>query len=541
MDAVLCITIRFLQPSSHGRGEQGEPEWPPSPLRVFQSLIAAAAARWNERVRIGYAVPALQWLERRSPPLIVAGRGEPSQSKYRLYVPDNVGDKVAGSWSRGGAASIADYRTEKDVRPTHLPASDAAVHYLWPIADPDPEFEKHKEVLFAAARSITHLGWGVDMVAANASAISSAEADQIPGERWRPADDGSAKGYRVPVEGTLAALIDKHEAFLNRIGPDSSFRPVPPLSTFKVVGYRRAMDPPNNSVAVFSLLKTDASGYRPFDTVRHVLRVAGMMRHATGSEQTAQALGWPPEKVAQFVLGHGEAPGESHAPVSGPRLAFIPLPSIERRGDGPPQVVTSIRRAMIAVLGGSADDDLQRLARVLSGSDLIREEDGEHLAMLSRIPETDSVVRLYCQPAETWATVTPVILPGYDDPRKLRKRLSLGFESASQAREPVEQKAILTTLERRIEFLLRKAIEQAGYSRELARHAAIEWRTVGFWPGTDLATRYPFPNKSRRYRRLHVRITWRDPNGRNITLPGPICLGGGRYHGIGLFAGMSIR
>ena len=49
MNSFLCITIRFLQPYAHGRGEEGEPEWPPSPLRVLQALVAAGAGRWNER------------------------------------------------------------------------------------------------------------------------------------------------------------------------------------------------------------------------------------------------------------------------------------------------------------------------------------------------------------------------------------------------------------------------------------------------------------------------------------------------------------
>ena len=51
----LCISIRFLQSMCHARGDLEQPEWPPSPLRVFQSLVAAAAARWNERERIEHA------------------------------------------------------------------------------------------------------------------------------------------------------------------------------------------------------------------------------------------------------------------------------------------------------------------------------------------------------------------------------------------------------------------------------------------------------------------------------------------------------
>ena len=43
MSDYLCITVRFLQPYSHGRGDGGEPEWPPSPLRLFQALQRRAS------------------------------------------------------------------------------------------------------------------------------------------------------------------------------------------------------------------------------------------------------------------------------------------------------------------------------------------------------------------------------------------------------------------------------------------------------------------------------------------------------------------
>src|SRR5690606_3292574 len=113
MGRSLCITVRFLQPFSHGRGEVGEPEWPPSPLRMFQALVQSSAARWNERRRLDYAVPALTWLAAQGAPSIVAAEGVVSERPYRLYVPDNVADKVAKSWSGGREESIADYRTEK--------------------------------------------------------------------------------------------------------------------------------------------------------------------------------------------------------------------------------------------------------------------------------------------------------------------------------------------------------------------------------------------------------------------------------------------
>ena len=534
----LCISLRFLQSMCHTRGDLEQPEWPPSPLRVFQSLVAASAARWNERENIEHAAAALRWIEQQSPPLIIAAHGEPALVKYRLYVPDNVGDKVAASWSRGRDATIADYRTEKEVRPIHLARDGDAVHYLWPLADPGSEFANYRAVLLAAARSITHVGWGADMVAACATVISEEDADKLKGERWRPASDAEGKGLRVPIKGTLDDLVARHHAFLNRIRPDG-FHPVPPLSTFDVVGYSRSTDPPQRPFAAFSLLKPDASGFRPFGAVQHTVTVAAMMRHAAGSDAVANALGWPPEKVARFVLGHGEAHGEPHIPVAGPRLAFIPLPSIEPRGSGRAEVVGSVRRALLTVFGGDANEDILRLARLLSGAELIAEGQVSPVAWLSQIknPYSDRVLPRYIDRSSTWATVTPVILPGYDDPRRLRRRLFANKGQGLGHSDEIGQKHMLEKLDSRIDFLLRKAIRQAGYSQDLAQAAGIEWRGVGFWPGTDLGVRYNYPEKLRRFRRLHARITWRDASGRSLMMPGPICLGGGRFHGLGLFAG----
>ena len=67
----LRVSVTFLDPAFHGSGDQGRPEWPPSPLRMFHALIAAAARRYAPSVpdRI---VESLQWLEAQAPPVIVA-------------------------------------------------------------------------------------------------------------------------------------------------------------------------------------------------------------------------------------------------------------------------------------------------------------------------------------------------------------------------------------------------------------------------------------------------------------------------------------
>jgi CRISPR-associated protein Csb2 len=281
-------------------------------------------------------------------------------------------------------------------------------------------------------------------------------------------------------------------------------------------------------VAAFSLLKLDASAFRAFDTPRRALTVAGMMRCAARAAATHS--GWSESKIDAFVLGHGESNNAARHLAVGPRrFAYLPLPSIEARGEGRVRVVGSVRRVMLSCFAGDCDTEIAWARRTLSGQELVDEDKKQPVAVLSLIPASEKVVRCYTQAAAVWATVTPVVLPGYDDPRHYRRRMKceIGAE---------EQKELLGRLSGRIEGLLRKAIVQAGFSQVLAEHAELEWRKVGFWPGTDLADRYGAPDHLRRFPHFHVKIQWRDAQNRTVQVPGPICLGGGRFYGLGLFA-----
>ncbi len=546
MSSYFCLSVTLHDSSFHGRRDDGVPEWPPSPLRAFQALVAAAAPR-SERQFDPQDIAALEWLEGLDPPEVLAPIGRTASRAYRLYVPNNAGDLVTKAWAAGNTdSSIASHRTGKDVRPTRLVGGDAftggnTVRFVWRLPlSPPADLKDFVVRLSETARKLTHLGWGVDMAAGHAELVDEQKISEFLGDqrlvRWSPDDFGSP--LRVPQlesvagPGTFRSLVDRHYAFTRRMTGGKP-RDVPPLTAFRVVGYRRAIDPPAPRFAAFSLLKPDASGFRPFNTARETMVVAAMMRHAAADLGT-RALGWTAEKVASFVLGHSEAPGLPHQPVQGPRFAYVPLPSIEARDAGRARVVGSIRRALIVVQGGPGDDELRLLASRLSGVDLRREGADQPAALLSRIPDSDMVVKRYTTPASTWATVTPVILPGYDDPRKLRRRLPKSDDDPRI--DAIEQKDVLNKLDKRIDGLLRKAIRQAGYSDELARYSEVDWRGSGFWPGTELATQYAFPEKLRRFRRLHVRITWRYASGQPIPVPGPICLGGGRFLGLGLFA-----
>jgi CRISPR-associated protein Csb2 len=521
-DQFFCISIHFLGDEFHGRGEQGEREWPPSPLRLFQALVAVNARLDNQ------ADNALRWLERQPPPIIVSPKLADIQPRgYKTYVPDNVGDIVAKSWSKGGDESIANYRTEKRICPTNL-RDGATVHYIWKI---DAGATDDVALLVPAVRAVSQFGWGVDMVAASASNALECEIDKFSGERWIPAELSNDRLLRVPACGTLDDLKKRYKAFLNRINFDEKvFRPVPPLATFTVCAYRRESDMPHTPRAVFALRLPDDRGFAAFTAVRRGLHLVGMLRHLASRPDFAATLGWDERKIASFVLGHGESLDDTtHQPVNGARLIFVPLPSIEWRGAKKGMTVGLIRRVLVTVKGNVEPAEFGRIIRSLEGGELIDERTGAVAAFLRRQSEDDTAIDGYFTGASSWTTVTPVILPGYDDPGKLRRRLDTGELT------PQEKSNIVLKLETRIDALLRKALHQAGFPEELSRNAELSWRGSGFIQGTEMSGNYAVSDQHRRFRRLHVRIKWRNTEGRPFKISGPLCIGGGRFLGRGLF------
>jgi CRISPR-associated protein Csb2 len=500
MSNVLCITVRFLDPMPqfHGRADGGEPEWPPSPLRLFQALVDAAASRWRDLRFDDYAKPFLRWLEKQAPPTIIAPIhhiGVP----VRIAVPNNDLDVWAGPLSRGlqPKRQPNELKTMKTVRTTRLiPASGDAVHYLFPLAETDTEFATHHETLCTATRSITHLGWGVDMVAGNASEMSEEETAKLTGERWRPAAGASATQLRVPRVETLLALMEKHTAFLNRL-PNDGFRPMQPLTAFDMVGYRRDTDPASREYVAFRIMSVDPDDPNPaFDTSRRCRDVAAWVRHATGEV----CKDWPFPNYAAFVHGHDENGNQTKGERADERFMYLPLPTINHALNR----VKSIRRVLIAAPPGF-QDRIDWIRRRLPGQELVW--DNKVVGLLNLLPTSDWVLNRYIGPKEgsrTWSTVTPVVWPGHDD------------------RDP--EKA---------ERILRRAFVDAGVSRELVDGITeIAWRPVGFRAGADLASRYCLPDRLKG-QRYHVRVRFAHP------IRGPLAVGAGRYRGFGLFAAES--
>ena len=425
-----------------------------------------------------------------------------ASSPYRLSVPNNAMDLVAAAWCRGnysnsGDANPATHRSMKTVRPIRL-GEDAAVRYLWALGEPDAEFESVKDLLFTAASSVTHLGWGLDMVAGHAALLSHEDGLNLPGERWLPAAVGPGISLRVPTAGTLNDLMRKHDAFLHRVSSDSrgnaSLRTVPPLTAFRTMSYRRTTDPPPRRYAAFAFYRPNENKMRSFSAIR-AIAVAGMVRSLAGkmARQTgyhaagADAQEW----VSEYVMGHGDTDELR------PRFSYLPLPTIRPQG-----VVSDIRRVIVAEEPGGAGDHAAWAARTLRGQVVVSEQQREE-ALLMGLAHGDGVLGRYVAESHEWATVTPLVLPGSDDGK------------SSKA-----------------EKLFAKALRHAGYSTEAP--ADFELRNVSFWAGTDLALRYQRPAylKRQQWSVYHARVRWRE------RVSGPIAIGAGRHCGLGVFAAM---
>jgi CRISPR-associated protein Csb2 len=421
----------------------------------------------------------MRWLEALAPPEILAPRAR-EMAAYRLFVPDNVGDRVAKSWSAGRDGELASYRTEKTVCALQLPDGHAAVHYVFRDAD---GIDAHLGEVRTAARSLTHLGWGIDQVAGDA------QVNEVPmeGEHWRPALAGR-RVLRCAVVGTFDDLERKHQQFLDRLD-GGTFRPVAPLISFSTQAYALATDSPIRPVIAFRLLDPESGRPLWLDAGRRTRDVAAWLRHAVDEA----SIGWPFGSNSLIVHGHAPDGGPlSAADGYHDRFSYLPLPSITPAG------TESIARGMIVGAVGLAPH-LDWVRARLAGVEV--SWGGKPRALLEPLPAGDGVLRGYLAASKTWSTVTPVVLPGYHD------------GSARKA-----------------EGLLRKAFRQAGLTPEqVERIEDLEWRDVGFRRGVDRARNYRLPDKVHGPV-FHVRVTFEHSH------VGPLAIGSGRHRGLGLFA-----
>lgn len=478
MGDVLRISVQLLTARFHGHRGDGSPEWPPSPFRLFQALLAgartgAAMREWTPRREAAFL-----WLEGQLPPDVVAPDVHTART-YRVYVPNNDLDRVAQDWVRGkfDPMAAAFLKTPKDIA-TQLIASDvpAMVHFVWDVGD--GVAREHAREMVQATQHLFALGAGVDMAAAH-GAIEDAGTPHV-GRRWIPRADGACD-LAIPTTGSLRSLERRYEAFTSRVRGKTINLGLPHAMS-RVVGYGASDDLAMRPYASFHLV--DNQGRARSFPPRALHRVSAMVRHA--AIEAARADGRPAEWVRDFVAGHGEGPAKSS------RFSYLPAPSIGHRyADG------GVRRFLLAGPLGSATVHTEWAASRLDGAPLIDEKTGEVHATLSQARE-DGVFDLYCGRSTRWTSVTPVVLPGHDD-HDVQKALGL-FE---------------------------RALDHAGLRPAVADFTV---RREPFWSGSRHCRNYDVPAHLRGFVRYHAAVTFR------TAVRGPITIGAGRYLGYGLLA-----
>ncbi len=491
---ILHLTIRFLDHRYHGRGDSGASEWPPSPFRVFQALLAGAKARWSD-ARAG----AFRWLESLAPPTVLAPAARQGDALL-TYVPNN-----------NAPAS----RTPKLIQPRILPEEHPYVDYLWSFDAGAAGARQHAEVIAECARHICCVGWGIDMAVGCGSLSDHWPRERAGATVHVPAEGEGFAGtpLRIPCAGSLDTLERAHERFLNRIRTNLDTGGVeihdnPGAVRFATRAYAYS---PARPYCAFDLCRPDDDDVQISFDPRRIKCLVGMIR---GLSSRQRELGrrlradLGDDVVDQMILGHPKDHG-------GPRLSILPLLSVGHR-----HADARVRRVILAEPYGGDGAVCRRLGELLNGQPLLpdekmSEQKGHPAARLVRLADHDGYTRKwYAGPARQWATVSPVLLPGHD--QRIDRR----------GASPRPQKGAATFA--RAERLILTALKHAGISLP----CRVELSPVCWWPAVPHAREFAPRDKLGPAPRYHVKLTF------DQCFAGPLSLGRQRHTGLGVFAAL---
>jgi CRISPR-associated protein Csb2 len=497
MSTHLCITVRWITERFHSFVDGTEvSEWPPSPFRLFQALLAGA-----HRFGLNDSLnAALLWLEERPIPPDIIALLEPSRGiVFDHYVPDNDNSM---SHRRSGIRKSQPFLLE----------GNPVVHYLWQI---DPDEQPPLEALDELTSTLGWFGWAIDQAYAIVQLTDSTAFDQKQLARFTPGLKATSElhSLRVPKQGSIKDLNRVHSCNSTIMSNQSQRQRKKWPKVFDRVFYSNTNKPIARPYVVFRLLNDDDSPFRYPQS--RLIHIAGMVRHLAielmkkcPPAELPEGFSDPEKWVRAYVAGHQDKEDKEKG-MPHQQFSYLPLPSIGHQHTDP-----SVRRVMITAPLGH-DWLLQHMARLLACQRLrpsgITNLDNPPTLIPVDVPRKDAVAYYYTRESTKWASVTPVILPGHDDhkPEKTCK-------------------------------LIEKALRQSG----IEQPCTFEWNTVSYFPKSLTAHKYIKDGDNKRQigyiRPSHlldntaVHLILRFNNG--VKMPGPLAIGAGRHCGLGLFA-----
>jgi CRISPR-associated protein Csb2 len=509
----LLLSIYFHDGRYHGR-----PEWPPSPARLFQALVAGVASgktlSAEDRV-------ALAWLEQREPP-VIAAPAKRDGGGFINYVPNNDLDSVGRDPHR-----VAEIRAGKLIKPLLFDARIGLL-YAWTFDDG----EEHAQRLCGVAERLYQLGRGVDMAWARGE-IS--DADQVEtrfaahgGGIFRPGAGDGGVVLPSPLKGSLASL----ERRFVEIG--SRFRTVRSGRQAQQI-YSQASKPRFAPVVYGGLPQrlpfdlrelTDKEDFGAWPLVRAV----ELVEHIRDLAATALKNRRPDAAatVDRVFVGRDAKEADKAA-----RIRIVPLPSI-----GSVHVVPAIRRVLIEVPPNCpfSGADIQDAFSGLLVSEQVDSETGEVIETRLLSAEDRDMLRNYGVDVRNghrvWRSVTPVVLPETAarrriDPQRLRRELAATREAGGTPLKEAKSGAERLSEERRAVAAVAQALRHAGVT---AHPEAIRVQREPLSGRGARAEEFAPGMRFAKERLWHIEITFAE------QLRGPLVIGDGRYLGLGLMA-----
>ena len=500
--STLVVQVRLHDGRYHGEGD-----WPPSPARLFQALVAGA----------GLGGPladaehdALTWLEGRQPPVIAAPTAWRARRRVLFYMPNNDSDRIEGDPQR-----MSEIRTATKVfRPYVFDAALPFV-YAWRLGAA-PDGEEHARVICRLAERLYQLGRGVDMGWAWGEVLDDDGFGRLlaehPGQVFRPSAGNSAISLPSPCPGSLKSIEQRYRACGKRFRYVHDGKAVkvvfhqPPRPRFRSVAYD---SPPARQL--YELREPTAeAAFAPWPLVRASALVVRLRDGAV--ERLKRAI---PERASDIerVLVGRKPDGTNDGPAED-RVRIIPLPSV-----GHVHADREIRRVVVEV-PTTCPIRAVDVHWAFSGL-LVDPETGEVHAILTRADD-HQFLRHYGMDDDgshrAWRTVTPAALP--EDARRRRIDPAPKSDDAKAGHERTAEQA-------RAAVAVCQALRHAGVGTGVE---AIRVQREPFDANGARVEAFDGGARFAKERLWHVEVTFES------TLSGPLVVGDGRFLGLGVMA-----